>query len=99
MHRAGPLRHASITFTSDLMSSAVPLFALASNVKALRCLLFSYDQYLDMAVSHGMAVNLQASDIRQAFDEGRYPTPGWEVEARATADKHATELKAGMRSA
>lgn len=52
-----------------------------------------------MAVSHGMAVNLEATDLRQAFDEGRFPSAGWEIGARLSADAHAKELRGGMWSA
>lgn len=48
---------------------------------------------------HGMAVNLEADDLRQKFDNGCYPTEGWETEARKSADAHAKELKDGIRSA
>ena len=52
-----------------------------------------------MAVSHGMAINLEANDLRRAFDGGRYPEFGWEVEARRSADEHARALRAGLGSA
>jgi hypothetical protein len=81
------------------MTAPVGPFAEAPRAKALCCLLFSYERYLDLAVSHGMAINLKANDLRRAYDEGRFPKPGWEVEARVGADNHAKELKVGMRSA
>lgn len=58
-----------------------------------------HEKYLDMAVSHGMAINLEAGDLRRAYDEGRFPGAGWAVDARLSADAHAKELKRGMRSA
>lgn len=52
-----------------------------------------------MAVLHGMAINLEADDLRQKFDSGSYPTAGWEAEARTHADAHGRELKGGILSA
>lgn len=52
-----------------------------------------------MAVAHGMAINLEANDLRKAFDEGRFPSAGWEIRARSDADAHAKELRSGMWSA
>lgn len=74
-------------------------FPRASSSKAFLCLLFSHDTYLDMAVSHCMAINLEANDLRLAFDEGSFPEAGWETAARLSAGAHAKELRAGMWSA
>ena len=52
-----------------------------------------------MAVSHDMALNLEASDLRKVFDEGRFPNPRWEKETRSAVDQRAQELKNGMLSA
>jgi hypothetical protein len=81
------------------MSNARSPFARAPSLQALYCLLFRREKYLDMAVSHGMAINLESDDLRQLFDDGKYPRAGWETEARASADAHANELRAGLRSA
>lgn len=76
----------------------MPQFSRARTSSAFFCLLFKYERYLEMAVSHGMAINLEAADLRRLFDQGRFPRVGWEVEARSNADAHAKELKAGLRS-
>lgn len=81
------------------MSNISSSYARASKSKALLCLLFSHETYLDMAVSHVMAINLEASDLRQRFEEGSFPTPGWKAKARLSADAHAKELRGGMWSA
>lgn len=81
------------------MSNIVSSFTRASSPKAFLCFLFRHETYLDMAVSHGLAINLEASDLRRAFDEGRFPSAGWEIEARLSADAHAKELGDGIWSA
>lgn len=81
------------------MSHITSAFARASSSTAFLCLLFRHEAYLDMAVSHGMAINLEANDLRKAFDEGRFPSTGWEIVARSDADAHAKELRGGMWSA
>ena len=52
-----------------------------------------------MAVSHGMAINLESSDLRRAFDEGKFPRADWRTEARLTAAGHAKELRGGIWTA
>lgn len=81
------------------MSNATISFERASCAKAFLCFLFKHNTYLDMAVSHRMAISLEASDLRRAFDEGKYPNFGWEAEARSSAAEHARELRRGMWSA
>lgn len=81
------------------MSNIATSFARASSAKAFLCFLLKPEKYLDMAVSHRMAINLEASDLRRAFDEGKFPCAGWEAEARLSAANHARELRRGMWSA
>lgn len=81
------------------MSNTTASFARASSAKAFLCLLFRHEKYLDWAVSHGMAINLEAQDLRLAFDAGKFPPAGWEVDARLDAAVHAHELKRGLFSA
>lgn len=81
------------------MLNTVESFARASAAKAFICFLFRHQTYLDMAVSHGMAINLEARDLRRAFEEGKFPSAGWEADARVSAAKHAQELRKGMLSA
>lgn len=46
-----------------------------------------------------MAINLEAKDLRLAFDAGNFPPAGWEHEARLNAAAHAQELRRGLFSA
>ncbi len=39
-------------------------------------------RYVDAAVSHSMWVNLQAPDLRDAYNKGKFPQEGWENEHR-----------------
>lgn len=43
-----------------------------------------------------MAINLEARDLRLAFDAGKFPPAGWEAEARLNAAVHAQELRRGV---
>jgi hypothetical protein len=82
-----------------LMTSKSQPFKRASPSGAFVCFLFRYDKYLDMAVEHGMALNLEAHDLRAAYEAGRFPSANWQEEARSTADESARELKQSMKSA
>jgi hypothetical protein len=66
--------------------------------KALFALLFKYRRYIDMAVRHDMAVNLETSDLRERFLAGTFPSPDWERDAYARASKRAGDLKRAMAS-
>jgi hypothetical protein len=81
------------------MSNTAASFARASSVKALLCFFIKPETYLDMAVSHEMAIHLEASDLRRSFDDGKFPSAGWEFDARLSAATHARELRRGMCSA
>lgn len=81
------------------MSRPSSPFAKANTLKALLLFVTAEEKYLDLAVAHGMAVNLQAPDLRRAFDQGQFPKVGWENEARESAHKFAAELRRGIASA
>jgi hypothetical protein len=74
-------------------------FARAAPGKALFCFVFRYQTYLDMAVEHGMAVNLARPDLRRAYEVGTFPAADWRAEARRIADENANNLKRSMQSA
>ena len=81
-----------------LMSRPSSAFAKASPLKALVLFIGAHEKYLDLAVTHAMAVNLKAEDLRRAFDQGTFPKAGWEAEARESAREHAVELRRGISS-
>ena len=67
--------------------------------RAALALFVRRERYLDLATEHEVAVNLEAPDIRAAYDQGKYPKPGWQLEARAHARAHAAQLVSGLRGA
>ena len=81
------------------MSKEAASFQRAKSTTAFLCFLFNRKAYLDMAVSHEMAVNLEASDLRRAFEAGNFPNSAWEAEARLRVADSANELMQGMKSA
>jgi hypothetical protein len=64
---------------------------------ALVVLLFDEEKYLDFAVSHGMAVNLEARDLAEKFRAGTFPPPGWEEAARHDAREGRLDLLRALR--
>ena len=59
---------------------------------ATLCLLFSQKKYIEMAIRHNMAINLEAKDLRAKYEKGEYPRAGWHVEARENAREDANHL-------
>ena len=45
-----------------------------------------------MAISHEMAITLEAKDIHAKYENGEYPQAGWDAEARENARKAANHL-------
>lgn len=58
--------------------------------------LFVRKAYIRMAVSHGMAINLEARDLATAFKNGTYPEIGWESLAEAAARDFANALQRAL---
>ena len=71
-------------------------FQLANKYKSVFLFLFSREQYISDAVEHGMAINLEAPDLRRNYEEGNFPKPGWEAEAREHALLAAHQLSKGL---
>ena len=65
---------------------------------AVRALLLSHDRYVKLAVEHGMAVNLEAPDLLARFQQGVFPQPGWETEARRRAEDGRQEILKSLRN-
>lgn len=65
----------------------------ANTLTAIFCYVFNRTCYLSMAVSHNMAVNLEASDLKKLHDEGKYPTDEKLKETKKNADKSAALLQ------
>ena len=66
---------------------------------ALIALFLNEEKYLNLAISHGMAVNLEATDLAAKYKAGAFPSPGWEKDARALARQGREELLTAFRSA
>ena len=64
---------------------------------ALVTLLFDRERHLDLAVSHGMAINLEAKDLAEKFRAGTFPQPGWEEAARQSALEGRRDLLRALR--
>jgi hypothetical protein len=43
------------------------------------------EKYLEMAVNHNMAINLEASDLKKQFEAGKFPPPNWNKEYLSNA--------------
>jgi hypothetical protein len=69
------------------------IFERVSPYRALLPFLFCQKRYLQLAIQHNMAVNLQSQDILEAFRKGVYPKEGWESEALANAKEAATHVR------
>jgi hypothetical protein len=65
---------------------------------ALIALFFNEEKYLDLAMSHGMAVDLEAADLAAKYKAGTFPKPGWEEDARVLARQGREELLSAFRS-
>ena len=64
--------------------------------KATLAMLFSHERYLEFALQHNLAVNIDAPDMRTRFDRGEYPPSTWADQAREAAALHAQQLKSGL---
>lgn len=68
----------------------------ANLLLATLCFLFVRKKYLSMAVSHGMAVKLEAADLRSAYEKGDWPKEDWEQEAMEVAEKAANHIQSKL---
>lgn len=59
---------------------------------ALIALFFREEKYLNLAISHGIAVNLEAAHQAAAYKVGTFPPSGWEQNARVVARQGREEL-------
>lgn len=80
------------------MNSGIPHHR-ANLRRALVCFALDRPRYLDMAVAHSMALNLEAPDLLARYRQGTFPQAGWEVEAREAAQAAADELSRAIWSA
>lgn len=77
----------------SLTSNAiVPPYIHATPWRSLVVLLLSRRAFIRRAVSHSMAVNLEAPDLRARHHDGTYPSPGWAASARQQASDATAEL-------
>ena len=85
--------------TSNVMqqlSAAIHNFRHADPWRALATLARSRSDYVALAMSHGMAVNLEKPDLRKLHTEGAFPRPGWEGEAREDATRAMHSLLSAL---
>ena len=71
-------------------------FKRANTYKAVFLFLFSRKRYISLAINHGMAINLEASDLRKRHEEGTFPSEGWEAEAEKSAKDAAIQVSRGF---
>jgi len=79
-------------------ASHVTQYKRLSPWAAVRALLLSHDRYIALAVEHEMAVNLEAPDLLARFRQGAFPEPGWETEARRSAESGREEILKALRN-
>lgn len=74
------------------------IFERVSPYRAILPLLFFHEHYLQLAIQHNMAINLESRGTLEAFQEGAYPKEGWEPEALAKAKDAAAHVRRGIWS-
>lgn len=78
-------------------SGASGTFSRAPLLSALKAFFVDEREYLRLALSHVMAVNLEAPDLMKKHQAGEYPIPGWEAEVEGYARQGLLELRAALR--
>ncbi|WP_430229982.1 hypothetical protein [Nitrosomonas communis] len=73
-------------------------FERVSPYRALIPFLFAHERYLELAIRHNMAINLESRDILKAFQEGTYLKDGWEEELLERAKEAAAGVRRGIWS-
>jgi hypothetical protein len=61
-------------------------------------LFFARKRYLELAIYHGMAINLEAPDLRASYEKGMFPKKGWEISFLADVSADAVRLQKSMVS-
>ena len=56
----------------------------------------AFNRYLDLAVAHSLAVNLEANDFATKFARGECPKPGWEAEVRTIAATRGRQAREAL---
>ena len=77
--------------------AASPPYKRAPHWASVGVFFFNKQKYLDLAVSHGMAINLEAPDLAKKFHDGTFPPPGWEKRDRADASNGRSDLLRALR--
>ncbi len=75
-----------------------PVFQHASPWRTLPLLVFDRQCFVNAAVNHGMAVNLESPDLLSKHKAGTFPTQGWEIEAEATISRSTDKLRQALWS-
>jgi len=68
----------------------------ANIAKALVYFLFARRKYIELAITHSMALNLEAPDLRKKFEEGTFPPEDWEANYSAETEKAANQVHHGL---
>jgi hypothetical protein len=79
-----------IMVSAEYKRAKVPLAALD--------FVFARKRYLQLAVRHGMAINLEARDLRESYEKGQFPKEGWEKEALDGAAEAAMQVQGHLIS-
>lgn len=69
-----------------------PSFKRVSPFLGAVTFLFNRRKYIDLAVHHGMAINLEAPDLLRCYQVGTFPKAGWESEAAEAARANAKRI-------
>ena len=75
---------------TEFQRAKVPLAALY--------FIFARKRFLQLAVWHGMAINLEAPDLRAHFEKGDYPKKGWEIAELQDAAADAKRIQKSLVS-
>lgn len=90
------LRSLGLDKASPLTKRYVPImtnqYSTKNSFLGLLAFIFWKEKYLNMAVIHGVAVNLKSADIKAAFEAGNYPKQGWREEALLSEQRHYKQL-------
>jgi hypothetical protein len=65
----------------------------ANKWKAAFLFLFSWEKYHELAINHSMAKNLEAKDLREAFERGTFPSDDQKTSAETNIRKFSQHLR------
>ncbi len=57
------------------------------------CPMFAKKKFVELAINHNMAINLEARVLRAKYEKGEYPHQGWEIEAKEDAEEDVNHVR------